>query len=173
METTAANVHDVTVVPDLMEGTEENFHGDSGYTGVEKREDTILTNKDGNPIQIYRLCASLISEKALLRQGLRGCGRGRTREVICSLQSGACLCGRQGHVSIPKNSIAGLAKGGCTNPYALRSGEPCSGCAAFRCSLIAVRFGRCAQLRLAFFPARFSNLVLCGVALDSVYMRLC
>ena len=56
METTAANVHDVTVVPDLTEGTEEDFHGDSGYTGVEKREDTILTNKDGNPIQ-YIVCA--------------------------------------------------------------------------------------------------------------------
>ena len=49
-ETTSANVHDVTVVPDLMEGTEDDFYGDSGYTGVEKRDDAILTNNDGNPI---------------------------------------------------------------------------------------------------------------------------
>ena len=56
MKTTAANVHDVTVVPALMEGTEDDFHGDSGYAGVEKRDDAILTNRDGNPIQ-YIVCA--------------------------------------------------------------------------------------------------------------------
>ena len=54
-ETTSANVHDVTVVPDLMEGTEDDFYGDSGYTGVEKRDDAILTNNDGNPIS-YIVC---------------------------------------------------------------------------------------------------------------------
>lgn len=54
-ETTSANVHDVTVVSDLMEGTEGDFCGDSGYTGVEKRDDAILTNNDGNPIS-YIVC---------------------------------------------------------------------------------------------------------------------
>ena len=44
METTAANIHDVTVVPDLMEVTGEDVHGDSGYLGVEKRDGAILTN---------------------------------------------------------------------------------------------------------------------------------
>lgn len=56
LETTAANVHDVTVVPKLMEGTEEDFHGDSGYLGVEKRKDAVLTNKEGKPIR-YIVCA--------------------------------------------------------------------------------------------------------------------
>ena len=56
METTAANVHDVTAVPDLMEGTEEDVHGDSGYLGVEKRDEAILTNNDGNSIN-YIVCA--------------------------------------------------------------------------------------------------------------------
>ena len=56
MKATAANVHDVTVVPALMEGTEDDFHGDSGYAGVEKRDDAILTNQDGKPIQ-YIVCA--------------------------------------------------------------------------------------------------------------------
>ena len=44
METTAANIHDVTVVPDLMEVSGEDVHGDSGYLGVEKRDGAILTN---------------------------------------------------------------------------------------------------------------------------------
>ena len=39
-----------------MEGTEEDFHGDSGYLGVEKRKDAILTNKEGKPIR-YIVCA--------------------------------------------------------------------------------------------------------------------
>jgi IS5 family transposase len=50
MEVTAANVHDVTVVPKLLYGEEESVHGDSGYIGVEKREDAITHNKRGNKI---------------------------------------------------------------------------------------------------------------------------
>ena len=38
-----------------MEGTEEEFHGDSGYLGADKREDAILTNQEGKPIQ-YIVC---------------------------------------------------------------------------------------------------------------------
>ena len=47
IETTAANVHDVTQVAGLMDGTEEEFYGDSGYLGAEKREEAILTNDQG------------------------------------------------------------------------------------------------------------------------------
>lgn len=56
IETTPANVHDVTKVADLMEGTEEEFYGDSGYLGVEKREEAILTNEQGKEIK-YIVCA--------------------------------------------------------------------------------------------------------------------
>jgi len=56
LETTSASVHDVTQVAALMEGTEEEFYGDSGYLGVEKREETIQTNQDGRKIQ-YIVCA--------------------------------------------------------------------------------------------------------------------
>ena len=48
-----------------MEGTEDDFHGDSGYAGVEKRDDAILTNQDGNPIN-YIVCARLSSLKKSL-----------------------------------------------------------------------------------------------------------
>ena len=55
LQTTAANVHDVTKVAELMEGTEEECYGDSGYLGVEKREETIQTNDQGQPIR-YIIC---------------------------------------------------------------------------------------------------------------------
>ena len=55
LQTTAANVHDVTKVAELMEGTEEECYGDSGYLGVEKREETIQTKDQGQPIR-YIIC---------------------------------------------------------------------------------------------------------------------
>ena len=51
LRTTAANVHDVTMTPQLLSGEEETVHGDSGYLGAEKREDAMLRNKDGKKIQ--------------------------------------------------------------------------------------------------------------------------
>lgn len=51
LRTTAANVHDVTMTPQLLSGEEETVYGDSGYLGAEKREDAILRNKDGKKIQ--------------------------------------------------------------------------------------------------------------------------
>lgn len=64
IEATAANVHDINMVPQLLEGTEETVHLDSGYTGVAKREDTLLTNTDGHKID-YIVCAkpSLLRKK--------------------------------------------------------------------------------------------------------------
>ena len=51
IEVTAANVHDVTVVPQLLYGEEESVHGDSGYLGAEKREDAIVQNNQGKAIR--------------------------------------------------------------------------------------------------------------------------
>ena len=56
IETTAANVHDVTQVAGLMDGTEKELYGNSGYLGAEKREEAILTNNQGKEIQ-YIICA--------------------------------------------------------------------------------------------------------------------
>ncbi len=49
--TTAANVHDSTPVPKLMEGTEEELYGDSGYLAIDKREDVPTTNREGKKIE--------------------------------------------------------------------------------------------------------------------------
>ena len=51
VETTAANVHDVTMVPKLLYGEEFSVHGDSGYLGAQKREDAITRNSQGRKIQ--------------------------------------------------------------------------------------------------------------------------
>ncbi len=51
IETTATNVHDTTPVPDLLEGTEEEVFGDSGYLGVDQHEEVLKVNREGNPIQ--------------------------------------------------------------------------------------------------------------------------
>ena len=51
VETTAANVHDVAVVPKLLYGEESSVHGDSGYLGAQKREDAITHNNKGRKIQ--------------------------------------------------------------------------------------------------------------------------
>ena len=51
IEVTAANVHDITVVPKLLTTEETVVYGDSGYLGVEKREDAVLRNKNGEKIK--------------------------------------------------------------------------------------------------------------------------
>lgn len=51
LETTAANVHDVTVTPQLLHGEETSVYGDSGYHGADKQEDTVTRNKKGKKIR--------------------------------------------------------------------------------------------------------------------------
>ena len=51
LKTTAANEHDVTVVPELLTGKENTIYGDSGYLGAEKRPEAILKNKKGKKIK--------------------------------------------------------------------------------------------------------------------------
>ena len=50
VEVSAANVHDVTMVPKLLYGQEDSVHGDSGYLGAQKREDAIRHNNQGRKI---------------------------------------------------------------------------------------------------------------------------
>ena len=51
VETRAANVHDSNMVVELLQGTEEDVYGDSGYLGAEKKDDAILVNNEGKPIR--------------------------------------------------------------------------------------------------------------------------
>ena len=51
LETTAANVHDTTPVAKLIEGTEEEIYGDSGYLGTDQREDVPTINHEGKKIE--------------------------------------------------------------------------------------------------------------------------
>ena len=68
LETTAGNVSDVSMTPKLLTGEEEEVHGDAGYIGVEKREDSITRNKYGKKIK-YRICRRPSTLKKLSRSG--------------------------------------------------------------------------------------------------------
>lgn len=56
LEVTAANVHDVTVLPKLLTGTETSIYGDSGYLGADKREDAVTHNNQGKKISYKINC---------------------------------------------------------------------------------------------------------------------
>lgn len=47
---TAANVHDVSKIRELLSGEEKEVYGDSGYLGAQKREGAILKNTNGDKI---------------------------------------------------------------------------------------------------------------------------
>ena len=51
MRGTSANIHDVTMVPELLTGEETVVYGDSGYLGAEKREDATVRNNQGKRIR--------------------------------------------------------------------------------------------------------------------------
>lgn len=51
VKATAANVHDVSMTPELLHGEEETVNGDSGYVGAEKREDALVRNNKGKKIR--------------------------------------------------------------------------------------------------------------------------
>lgn len=51
VEVTGANVHDVTMVPQLLTGEEDAVYGDSGYLGAEKRGDAVIRNQKGKKIR--------------------------------------------------------------------------------------------------------------------------
>lgn len=45
VKTSAVNVHDVTVTPDLLTGEENFVYGDSGYLSADKRENVVIMNQ--------------------------------------------------------------------------------------------------------------------------------
>lgn len=51
LKATAANIHDVTMMAELVTGEEDTVHGDSGYLGAEKREGAVLRNRKGKKIR--------------------------------------------------------------------------------------------------------------------------
>ena len=51
VKATAANVHDVSMTPELLHGEKETVNGDSGYVGAEKRKDALVRNKKGKKIR--------------------------------------------------------------------------------------------------------------------------
>lgn len=65
---TSANVHDVTKTENLLTGEEETVNGDAGYTGADKRETTLIRNKQGKKIK-YEINRRPSQLKKLSRSG--------------------------------------------------------------------------------------------------------
>lgn len=68
VKVTSANEHDVTAVPELLHGEEENVYGDSGYLGAQKRENAVKKNKNGKKIK-YQINRRPSSTKKLSKSG--------------------------------------------------------------------------------------------------------
>ena len=51
LKVTAANVHDVTEIPELLSGEEETVYGDSGYLGASKRDNAMVRNRQDKKIK--------------------------------------------------------------------------------------------------------------------------
>lgn len=65
---TGANVHDVTMTPELLTGEENEIYGDSGYTGADKREDAVVRNNRGRKIN-YKINRKPSQIKKLSQSG--------------------------------------------------------------------------------------------------------
>ncbi len=53
VETTSANVHDSNMTSSLLQGTETEVYGDSGYLGSENKEDAVLENDRGETVHYH------------------------------------------------------------------------------------------------------------------------
>ena len=68
VKATSANVHDVSMTPELLHGEEETVNGDSGYVGADKRPDAIVRNNKGKKIR-YQINRRPSQIKKLSRSG--------------------------------------------------------------------------------------------------------
>lgn len=68
VKSTVANVHDVTVIQELLTGEENLVYGDSGYIGAEKRENAVVKNKYGKKIK-YKINRRPSQMKKLSKSG--------------------------------------------------------------------------------------------------------
>ena len=68
VKATSANVHDVSMTPELLHGEEETVNGDSGYLGADKRPDAIVRNNKGKKIR-YQINRRPSQIKKLSRSG--------------------------------------------------------------------------------------------------------
>lgn len=119
---TSANVHDVTMVPELLTGEEETVYGDSGYLGAEKREDAVVGNHQGKAAPLQDQPPS-IPEQARLHTIQSTDQAPRTGEIICTGQGRTRLCGSKKSASLPKNTIPRAAKTDRKTEYHVRTGE--------------------------------------------------
>lgn len=73
VKVTSANVHDVTMLSELLAGEESVVYGDSGYLGADKQEDSMIKNNTGKPVRykINRRPSQIKKQPARARGQLR------------------------------------------------------------------------------------------------------
>ena len=76
VEVTSANVHDVTMLPQLLTKEETVVYGDSGYLGAQKREEAVTQNRQGKRIRYKINCRPSQSKN----QSARSHGQIKRRE---------------------------------------------------------------------------------------------
>ncbi len=79
LEVTSANVHDITMMAELLNGEEDTVYGDSGYLIAEKREEAVLRNNSGKKRLIGRMRGRQTAWKA-------SCGKGLSKYSYCAKQ---------------------------------------------------------------------------------------
>ena len=126
VEVTGANVHDVTVVPELLTGDETEVYGDSGYLGADKREDAVTRNRQGKAIRYKINRRPSQSKNNTVRS--KGQIRRREREKSSVRAKVEHVFGVvKGLFHYPQDPLQRPTKTGRPTEYALRSGKPLSG----------------------------------------------
>ena len=105
VKVTAANIHDVTMMAELVTGEEDTVHGDSGYLGAEKREGAVLRNRKGKKIR-YKINR-----------------RPSQAKNLCQSKSQAYFHSSQGQIPIPEDKVLRSVKTDRQTEYGVCSGK--------------------------------------------------
>lgn len=105
VKVTAANIHDVTMMAELVTGEEDTVHGDSGYLGAEKREGAVLRNRKGKKIR-YKINR-----------------RPSQAKNLCQSKSRAYFHSSQGQIPIPEDKVLRSVKADRQTEYGVCSGK--------------------------------------------------
>ena len=101
---------------------EVNLYGDSGYIGVEKRQDAIVRNKQGKKIR-YKQNRKPTRIKKLSASGQRRAKKAEHQKSSVRAKVRTRICGHKEAVPVSKNAIPRSAKTDRQTEYAVRAGE--------------------------------------------------
>ena len=122
VKATRANVHDVTMTSELLTGDEDEAYGDSGYIGVDKRDDAIVRNSKGRKIR-YKINRKPSQIKKLSASGQYAAKKVGTQKVIGTFKSRTRICCCKAAAWIPTNALSRSSKADRKIQYHVRFGK--------------------------------------------------